>query len=437
MTRQAAETPFGKVYGDIAVRPLVDYVFFQEGPGLRKWQWTDRGMKVINGRNILADHTIDLSNTDRHISLEEFQSRYSHFAVQNGDIVVTSSGTIGKVARIRPEHLPLMMNTSVIRFHPRRDAELDAAYLHAFLRSPYFQRQAHAFAIGAAQPNFGPAHIREMKILWRPLRNQRKIAAILSTYDDLIENYLRRIAILEVMARLIYREWFVNFRFPGHESVTKVDSPLGPIPEGVEVAAFATIAELSREGVNPGNFPDETFAHFSFPAFDSGRLPALERGDTIHSNKFLVSSECVLLSKLNPRIPRVWHAVPPTTYRAVASTEFLVMTPAKQIPLAFLFSLCSSDELLDRCVSLALGTSTSHQRVKPDDLMGMMIVVPDRRTLAAFARCVTPMQVMIERMRIKIATLRRSRDLLLPKLISGDLDVSELDINVGATPHDA
>ncbi len=97
---------------------LADVVFFQEGPGLRTHQWTPEGTKVINVTNILMDGRVDITNTDKFISLDEFERRYSHFAVEENDIVVASSGnTYGKVGRIGAELLPIMMNTSVVRFH--------------------------------------------------------------------------------------------------------------------------------------------------------------------------------------------------------------------------------------------------------------------------------------------------------------------------------
>src|SRR3990172_7711415 len=109
---------FGTIYKDWEVVPLKDYAFFQEGPGLRNWQWTKSGMKVINVTNILPDGQVDINNTDKFISIAEFEEKYSHFAVEAGDIIVASSGnTYGKIGRINNLHLPLMMNTSVIRFH--------------------------------------------------------------------------------------------------------------------------------------------------------------------------------------------------------------------------------------------------------------------------------------------------------------------------------
>ena len=129
--------------------PLPDVVFFQEGPGLRKWQWTDSGMKVINVTNILEDGQIDTSNTSRFISLEEFDRKYRHFAVEDRDIVVASSGnTYGKVGRVSSRDLPIMMNTSVVRFHSSKPDRLDDDFLYAFLRSHIFKNGSSRTCVG-------------------------------------------------------------------------------------------------------------------------------------------------------------------------------------------------------------------------------------------------------------------------------------------------
>ena len=207
-------TSFGHVREDWQLSPLPEVVFFQEGPGLRKWQWTDKGMKVINVTNILGNGSVDVNNTSRYISEAEFNKKYSHFAVESGDVMVASSGnTYGKVGRVDSSHLPLMMNTSVIRFHPLNDG-VRADYLYCYLRSDLFRNQIEALVTGSAQPNFGPYHLKRMQVVVPPLPTQRKIAAVLSAYDDLIENNVRRIAILEEMAAALYREWFIELRFP-------------------------------------------------------------------------------------------------------------------------------------------------------------------------------------------------------------------------------
>ena len=182
-------------------------------------------------------------------------------------------------------------------------------------------------------------YLKTSKVFCPPLPTQRKIAAVLSTYDDLIENNTRRIKILEDMAQTLYQEWFVHFRFPGHENVPMVESPLGPIPQGWAVLKYSDIVDLSRKGLNPSKFPDEIFAHFSIPAFDSDCMPILDRGDSIRSSKYLITQDCVLVSKLNPRIPRVWLPFLDKEHRAITSTEFLTLKPKPPVDCVFLFNL--------------------------------------------------------------------------------------------------
>ena len=256
-----------------------------------------------------------------------------------------------------------------------------------------------------------------------------KIATILSTYDDLIENNTRRIKILEDMAQTLYREWFVHFRFPGHEDVQMVESALGPIPKGWRFFKYADIVDLSRKGINPSKFPDEIFAHFSIPAFDSGCMPILETGNSIRSSKYLIAEECVLVSKLNPRIPRVWFPFLDRKHRAITSTEFLALKPKAPVDRVFLYNLCRSPEFSAELAVRALGTSGSHQRVKPNDFLNMLVLIPTEFLLNSFCDKVRHMLNISNTLRLKNKNLRQTRDLLLPKLISGEIDVSELDID--------
>lgn len=284
------------------------------------------------------------------------------------------------------------------------------------------------YAGGAAQPLVTHTVLKRVPALVAQPEIQARISALLSAYDDLIENNTRRIQLLERMAQALYREWFVHFRFPGHAQVKRVASPLGPIPQGWESGSFSDIAEIARSGINPSQYPDEKFWHYSIPAFDAGCMPLLEPGDSILSNKFLLETDCVLLSKLNPRIPRVWLPRLEPTHRAIASTEFLALLPRSGFTLPYVFCLCCSDEFRGAFVGRALGTSTSHQRVKPDDLFQLPVVLPTPGTVAMFTEQVEPMLALVHNLRRKIVTLRRTRDLLLPKLMSGALDVSKLDI---------
>ena len=167
---------------DWEVKKFNEVCWFQEGPGLRNWQFTKRGIKVINVTN-LENGILNLDRTDRHISLEEFHKMYEHFEIDANDIVVASSGnSYGKVAVVRKQDLPLLMNTSVIRFKPLNN--LDYKFLLTFLKSNQFKNQIDLLITGGAQPNFGPAHLNKILItLPSKIAEQTRIATILSDMD--------------------------------------------------------------------------------------------------------------------------------------------------------------------------------------------------------------------------------------------------------------
>jgi len=164
--------------------PLV--CWFQEGPGLRNWQFTKEGMKVINVTN-LENGYLNLKRTDRHISMDEFNKIYKHFEIDDKDIVVASSGnSYAKVAVVRKKDLPLMMNTSVIRFKPLNG--LDYNFLLEFLKSSQFKDQIDFLITGGAQPNFGPAHLQQIKIKLPTTKNEQSvIGQILKDMDSEIK----------------------------------------------------------------------------------------------------------------------------------------------------------------------------------------------------------------------------------------------------------
>ena len=434
---------FGSVYQNWKIARLPEYVFFQEGPGLRKWQWTNDGMKVINVKNIRADGGIDLSNSDRYISREEFTQRYSHFAVEEGDIIVASSGnTYGKVARIQAHHLPLMMNTSVIRFHPLSPTSLNQDFLFAFLRSDLFRNQVESFVIGSAQPNFGPSHLKHMEIPFPPLSTQRKIGSILGNYDDLIENNTRRIKILEEMAGTIYREWFVEFRFPGHENVKMVESGLGLIPQGWEINRLGDVTSVITKGTTPTTLGKQFFNDgINFIKVESidGQGGILENklakiDDETHG--LLKRSQLFandILFSIAGAIGRV-AIVPDRFLPANTNQALAIIRPSDLSLVSFLYQTLSSSTFLN--YSLERVVQTAQANVSLSVLSSAPIIIPPNSVLTDFNRNLAPIISLIERLRAKNSNLRTTRDLLLPKLISGELDVSELDITTdGAQPR--
>jgi len=156
-------------------------------------------------------------------------------------------------------------------------------------------------------------------------------------------------------------------------------------------------------------------------SFDEGQIPKRELGATIKSNKFLIPSHAILLSKLNPRIPRLWLPVVRDSPRAICSTEFLVVLPRIKAFREFIYGLLSNEAFADVFETLVTGTSGSHQRVKPEGLLSMNVLLPDQSVIDHFSKVVQPLLARMDRARAESETLAALRDTLLPKLISGNL----------------
>jgi len=148
-------------------KPLPEVIDFKEGPGIRNWQYTnsEEGTRFINIRCI-QDNDLNLKTANR-ITNDEANGKYSHFHLREWDIVVSTSGTLGRSAIVRKEHLPLVLNTSVIRFRPI-DQKITKSFLFLYLNSPYFLEELMAMASGSVQKNFGPMHLKKMRVLTPP-----------------------------------------------------------------------------------------------------------------------------------------------------------------------------------------------------------------------------------------------------------------------------
>ncbi len=157
-------------------------LFFQEGPGVRNWQFTETGVKLLNVGNI-NNGKIDLSKTSIHLSEDEANGKYKHFLVDDGDLLIACSGIVvdnfhNKIAFAEKEHLPLCLNTSTMRFKALND-EVDLNYFKYYLQTVHFTAQLRKLITGSAQLNFGPSHIKKIDLLLPPLETQKKIAQIL------------------------------------------------------------------------------------------------------------------------------------------------------------------------------------------------------------------------------------------------------------------
>lgn len=384
--------------------------------------------KMIRTTNIKKGW-IDLREV-KYVSEETYLRWTRRQMPRRGDVVLTREAPLGEVGMIRTEDQVFLGQRLVAyRANPAR---LDPRFLLYAFQAPDLQAQVAAFGSGSTVEHMRVPDAKRLEVLLPPLVMQRRIASILSAYDDLIENNTRRIAILEEMARRLYEEWFVHFRFPGQERVPLVESALGRVPKGWNVVCVSELAALGGRSISPSSFPEEVFSHFSIPAYDEGQLPALEPGAAILSNKFTFNPPVVLVSKLNPRFPRIWLVQEQRGGRCISSTEFLPLVPSPGVDAAFFAAVCWSRDFRDRLRGLAQGTSTSHQRAKPADVLGIQVVLPPKEVRDEVGPQLVSLYALAHSLRLANVVLRDSRDLLLPKLISG-----EIDLSAAPTPEEA
>lgn len=283
-----------------------------------------------------------------------------------------------------------------------------------------------AKAHGAAQQNLSQQLIKPFALTVPDLGIQQQIGDVLRSIDDLIENNRRRVAVLEEMARAIYREWFVKFRYPGHEDVPLVDSTLGPIPEGWEVRPLAAIAKVNQSSRKPR--PDEVFRYLDIAALaerEVGELDTVEGVDAPGRARRVLKPGDTVWATVRPN--RRAHALvvaPGEDW--IASTGLAVLSPTI-VSSAFLFEATSTTTFSDWLIGRATGSA--YPAVRAVDFEEATVAVPNASIDAAFAEKVAPMHELSWKLRAECSALAGLRDLLLPKLVTGQIDVSSLDLD--------
>ena len=181
------DSELGEIPEEWEVRGLPEIMDYKEGPGIRHWQYTNsaEGTRFINIRCI-QDGDIQL-NTANRIGTEEADGKYAHFHLKEWDIVVSTSGTLGRSAVVRSSHLPLVLNTSVIRFRPIGDLT-SFSFLYGYLNSPLFLNELEMSATGSVQKNFGPMHLRKIRTLCPPY-------GCLQRYDEIADSLVRQVIV--------------------------------------------------------------------------------------------------------------------------------------------------------------------------------------------------------------------------------------------------
>lgn len=254
------------------------------------------------------------------------------------------------------------------------------------------------------------------------LPTQRRISSVLSAYDDLIENNTRRIAILEQMARRLYEEWFVNFRFPGHKDVKMVESEIGPVPKGWEIGRLTDVVDNIRDGTKAGSHLQDRF----YVPIDCLRERQLAFSDwkdweKAKSSLILFEPDDVLFGAMRPYL----HKVSISPLRGVTRTTCFVLRPKSPRFWCFAIILLSDPKTVGYADAHSRGTTIPYA-AWDGSMAQMPIVIPSNDLLGRFEGLCSPMLRFVQQANIRNANLRAQGDLLRPKLISGEIDVSDI-----------
>ncbi len=324
------------------------------------------------------------------------------FVLTPGDLLIimtcqTAGGEILGVPAVVPNDGRIYLHNQRIGKVVIDPEQLDRRFAYYLFLAPSTNRQLTTTATGTKILHTSPERVRAVQVRLPNLDEQRAIAEVLSALDDKIDANRLRVMKAEDLAGTL-------------------------VMTAAESTTVGTLAEIARRPASTDFLKGKVVDHFSLPAFDAGRVPVVEIGDRIKSGKFLLTAPAVLVSKLNPQIPRIWLAVPSGRRPAVTSTEFVGLVPRPECPAEVLWALCASGGFSLALGEMVKGTTGSHQRVAPEDVLGVR--VPDPRVLGGWATdgIVAAVRLALS-VRLESVQLEALRDALVPKLVSGELRI--------------
>ena len=278
------------------------------------------------------------------------------------------------------------------------------------------QLQAIAEQSVSTYPSIKPSDIENLEFKLPNLIIQSKIVSILDTIDSKIRQNEKINNNLEQQAQAIFKSWFVDFE-PFN----------GEMPHNWIVSRLGDIASIKTNSFSPVKNPDAQLEHYSIPAYDEQNYPVFESAADVKSNKYILSKNSVMISKLNPDIKRVWRPMC-LSELAVSSTEFIIFEAFNPAYRDFVFSIIDSAAFSDWMCAHTTGSTNSRQRTAPSATLEFQVALPDEKAIIDFCAIVTPMYDTIASNICENQKLAQLRDSILPKLMSGELDVSNIDL---------
>ncbi|MBU2882325.1 restriction endonuclease subunit S [Psychrosphaera sp. B3R10] len=396
------------------------------GSQLHQSDYSKYGTPVVMPKDIV-DGNINEESIAR-VS-DEHVERLTRHKLSKGDIVYGRRGDIGRQALIRQHNVGWLCGTGCLRVSLGQDTLVSSKFLHLYLRQPDVIKWICNQAVGATMPNLNTEILRSVPVTYPANKSyQNEITSKITKYDDLIENNSRRIVILEDMAQSLYREWFVNFRYPGHKdnldadgNLKLVDSPLGQIPKGWEVKRLDDIASVNPQSITKKNAPDE-IGYIDIKSVGTGTINEVKlmSFDDAPSRARRVVVDCdIIWATVRPNRKQYSFICKPAS-NTIASTGFAVLR-SKSLPASYLYSFTTTDSFTGYLVNHATGSA--YPAVNADTFKKADILVPPLALVRKFDDICSDALSQSEVLKKKNKNLKQQRDMLLPKLISGQINL--------------
>lgn len=394
------------------------------GTQLRASDYVREGIPVINVRNVGFG---DIRPEKLEYISEGTAQRLSTHLLMPADIIFGRKGAVERHAFIRKKQDRWFQGSDCLRLRFTGNTVNPRFVSYCFLTETHKAWMLNQCSHGATMASLNQDIVKRIPLLLPPLETQHKITSILSTYDDLIENNTRRIKILEEMAQTIYREWFVNFHFPGYEKVKMVDSPLGKIPEGWEVKPLEGVCLLIKRGISPKYDETSTSIVINQKCIRDFRInlaPSRRHIKKVPHDKYVQQGDVLINSTGVGTLGRVAQVLKPTGDCTVDSHVTIVRCKDRVNYHFFGLQMFEQQEHFERLAQGATGQTELSRQVVSE----ISCLIAPKFIQEIFSSQVESMRFLSIHLTEKNAVLRQSRDLLLPKLISGTIDVSDLEI---------
>ena len=364
--------------------------------------WAHSGHRALSAKNIKNGALVQEGSMNR-VS-DEMYYRWMTEEVERGDVFITSKAPFGEVLYWDSDE-KLVLSQRIFGLKVNRDI-CDSRYLYYWMRSPLFQGELRGRATGTTVTGLRQPELLKCMVNLPPRDAQAAIAHILGTIDDKIALNNRINGYLGELARVEFSKRF------------GADVPTVELKE---------VLSISTKSLKPQDHSGETWEHYSIPSYDEGHGPTFELANEIKSNKYIVDKNSILISKLNPATKRIWMPACSSSC-SVCSTEFIVYKPKNSLHKSFYYTAIDMPSFTSYLLAHTTGSTGSRQRAQPKATLAYPMPAPESEAISEFCAFADPIYKQIEVNEIESRQLTTLRNALLPKLMSGEIDVSQVNL---------